>query len=369
MGFFDKVLKVAGGAMDVGGEVLKGAGKVAGGVVDGMGSVARGAGNVAGHTIAVAGEYLFSAGASTINGAKYLKDGTVATIDIATDTLIPNKKFMKDEIEAVKKAGNRYNHQVTSTQKNALALHEVRTGSGRRITKSVEVYINSLANTPKNLNKAVSEYKAEYVSFDYTIEKIAKKVDEVNDSFKSVGGGGTLAGVGVAAFAPSAAMAFATTFGTASTGAAISSLSGAAANSAALAWLGNGAVVAGGGGMVAGNSLLAMAGPIGWTIGGLALIGSGYMMNQKCLENANGAMEARKTIENHAAKLKTTNAKISGHIDLTSKHIMGIKDLLKMLKQNAPPDYRNFTNDQKLQIGSLVNHITALSGLLNQRIE
>ncbi len=51
-------------------------------------------------------------------------------------------------------------------------------------------------------------------------------------------------------------MGIATTFGTASTGTAISSLSGAAATNAATAWLGGGALAAGGGGMAAGAAVL-----------------------------------------------------------------------------------------------------------------
>ena len=70
---------------------------------------------------------------------------------------------------------------------------------------------------------------------------------------------GAMAGAGIAAFGPTAAMAVATTFGTASTGTAIATLSGAAATNAALAWLGGGALAVGGGGMAAGEAFLAMA--------------------------------------------------------------------------------------------------------------
>lgn len=45
-------------------------------------------------------------------------------------------------------------------------------------------------------------------------------------------------------------------FGAASTGTAISSLSGAAATNATLAWLGGGSLAAGGGGMAAGTAVL-----------------------------------------------------------------------------------------------------------------
>ena len=63
----------------------------------------------------------------------------------------------------------------------------------------------------------------------------------------------------------------ATTFGTASTGTAISSLSGAVATKAALAWLGGGALSAGGAGIAGGQALLALAGPIGWGIAGTSV--------------------------------------------------------------------------------------------------
>lgn len=52
------------------------------------------------------------------------------------------------------------------------------------------------------------------------------------------------------------AMWVATTWGTAGTGTAISSLSGAAASNAAMAWLGGGTVASGGGGMAAGAAVL-----------------------------------------------------------------------------------------------------------------
>lgn len=59
-------------------------------------------------------------------------------------------------------------------------------------------------------------------------------------------------GLGTAALAGIGTVGLAQAVGTASTGAAISSLSGAAATNATWAWLGGGSIAAGGGGMVAG---------------------------------------------------------------------------------------------------------------------
>ncbi|MCY3877029.1 MAG: hypothetical protein OXF88_22400 [Rhodobacteraceae bacterium] len=57
--------------------------------------------------------------------------------------------------------------------------------------------------------------------------------------------------------APAAVYTLAASFGTASTGTAISTLSGAAATKATLAWLGGGAVAAGGLGIAGGGIVLA----------------------------------------------------------------------------------------------------------------
>ena len=74
-----------------------------------------------------------------------------------------------------------------------------------------------------------------------------------------VGGlvGGTAGGAALGGAAAASAYAAVSAFGTASTGAAISGLTGIAARNATLAWLGGGSLAAGGGGIVAGAATLA----------------------------------------------------------------------------------------------------------------
>lgn len=112
-----------------------------------------------------------------------------------------------------------------------------------------------------------------------------QQVEKINETYKAaeikiIGGGaiGVSAGTTVAVMGPSIAMGVATTFGTASTGTAISTLSGAAASNAAMAWLGGGALTAGGGGIAAGNVFLGLTGPIGWSIIGFGIISTGIMV-------------------------------------------------------------------------------------------
>lgn len=82
----------------------------------------------------------------------------------------------------------------------------------------------------------------------------------------------TIASGTAAAATSTGLMAIATTWGTASTGTAISGLSGAAANSAALAWLGGGATATGGGGVAVGTAVVFA----GAAVAAIIVAGVGY---------------------------------------------------------------------------------------------
>jgi hypothetical protein len=163
-------------------------------------------------------------------------------------------------------------------------------------------------------------------------------------------------------------MAIATTFGTASTGAAISTLSGAAATNAALAWLGGGALAAGGGGMAAGNALLALAGPVGWAIGGVALAGGALFANQKNAEIAEKATQETVKIKTATKQLSAAEQEIDNLLKLTRQHASGVGLQLERLTKEAPKDYCKFTPAQKETLAALINNIQSLSKLLNQKI-
>ncbi len=122
---------------------------------------------------------------------------------------------------------------------------------------------------------------------------------------------------------PTVAMGVATTFGVASTGTAISALSGAAATNAALAWLGGGALAVGGGGMAAGEAFLALAGPVGWAIAGVSLIASGLFFwksssDKKRLESIFTAISER-DIKSYELAVVELKERISRIIDENAK--------------------------------------------------
>lgn len=158
-------------------------------------------------------------------------------------------------------------------------------------------------------------------------------------------------------------MGVATTFGVASTGTAISALSGAAATNAALAWLGGGALAAGGGGMAAGSAFLALAGPIGWTIAGLSIIASGLMFfktkgDKERLENVYTLISNR-DVKSYELAIVELSERIKRIIDETGKLEEAVIKI-----ETFGTDYSQMTEEQQYELGAYVNLMEAATKLL-----
>ncbi|MBD2100260.1 hypothetical protein [Leptolyngbya sp. FACHB-261] len=279
-----------------------------------------------------------------------------------------NQDLKKRAFSELNAANQEYQKVAAQVTKQAEELHRLRVNTSKQVIEASEAYINTLSNSPKEFDKSVAEFKIEYKKFTQVIRDIETQAKEKANLGNSGAGAGIVAGVGVAALGPTAAMAIATTFGTASTGTAIATLSGAAATNAALAWLGGGALAAGGSGMAGGQVLLAMTGPIGWTIGGLALAGSAVWMDSENKKSAQKAFEEAARIRGEIAKLKTVGQEVSNLIGLTRQHADGVLEQLLTLKQNAPSDYRQFSQALKNELATLINNIRSLSQLLNKKM-
>ncbi len=155
---------------------------------------------------------------------------------------------------------------------------------------NIQEIFDAIRNIPNEEKLECEKLKKIRLNWKQQAEKIESDYKAVAIKNAGAGSVGVGAGVAVVTLGPAAVMGIATTFGVASTGTAISIISGAAATNAALAWLGGGALAAGGGGMAAGNAFLALAGPIGWAIAGAAFITSGLMFwksasDKKKIEN------------------------------------------------------------------------------------
>lgn len=281
-----------------------------------------------------------------------------------------NADYKKEALAAYEKEGKVYKQKYEETIENVSMLHSHKE-SACTLLKKVEDYFNHLKNKPYEFEKVIEEISVRRRNFEVELNELKLESKQADKTFGSMAGAGALAGGGVAAFGPTAAMAIATTFGTASTGTAIATLSGAAATNAALAWLGGGALVAGGGGIAAGNALLAMAGPVGWAIGGIGLIGGGLLYNNKNKEIAQKAKRETTKLKEERDKINRINTKVQLEIKAIVPEINGIKDNLNYMFDTRYNDFNSIKRNKEAYhtIIILKNTSEALSKRIVEKIE
>ncbi len=281
-----------------------------------------------------------------------------------------NAKLRKNAIDNYNAAVERYEKVANDLGENTDVLYKERK-KALMLVKLVEERINQLANTPKEFKVTLQKIEIEVENFKTKQQEIKKAEVEAKAAAGGSGAGATLStlGVAVATMGPTAAMGIATTFGVASTGTAISTLSGAAATNAALAWLGGGALAAGGGGMSAGSAFLALAGPVGWTIAGVMLagsVGSGLFASYKNKETAKKLILERENLEKIIRKFNTMNSEVKALLETTNTQIAGVTKVEKAL---IGSDYSQFSKDEKIQVGLLVNSTLTLAQLVNKELK
>lgn len=372
--FADNIVKEAGKVLnDVGSatsEALNEASKFTGEVitesVKTIGEVSSQVGNVVSDVsekaVGVAGDVahqITNVTSETFNEAGKIANNTKEQIE-SVDLF--NSKLRQEAVDGYNEAISCYNEEADSLANKSIELYQVR-DKAIKVVKIVEERINKLANKPKEFETKLEAIDVEIQNFEDKQIAISQSIKEAELASGSTAATASLSalGVTVATLGPTAAMGVATTFGVASTGTAISSLSGAAANSAALAWLGGGSVAAG-------NAFLALAGPVGWGIAGAMLtasIGAGVVANRKNEEVAKEAMEEQKKVELLARQLKEKVIEVTELIELTEKQTEGI--YLANLSLTGM-DYSLFTEDEKYQAGALVNSTLSLTAMVNKEI-
>lgn len=231
----------------------------------------------------------------------------------------------------------------------------------------VEMLVNSIANTPKSYETDFEEIEVHKKEFLESEDFAQKDLEAARKSATGVGMGFT-AGATVASIAPTAAMWVATTFGTASTGTAISTLSGAAASKAALAWLGGGAIAAGGGGTAAGSALIALAGPIGWSIAGATLLTSVVLFSKQKSKNREAKEEELGALKENAAQVKGLDAKISALLEETSSLRERLIKLYADSLEFYQADFLSLSEIQQTKVATLVNNTMTSAALLSKHV-
>lgn len=265
------------------------------------------------------------------------------------------KSKLKKEAETVKSLVKETNAKIEELGSHDRDLYQA--------LVQIQEQFDKIRNVPSDKQleyqtiKKVSMTWKQHVDRIESDYEIAKKTD--------IGGGaaGASLGIGVAAFGPTAAMGIATTYGVASTGTLISSLSGAAATNAALAWLGGGALSAGGGGMVAGEALLGLAGPVGWAIAGISIISS-IVLFWKAKSQRNRLTDIFLLISHRDQNsYKQAIVELNERIKRIKNETFKLQEAINSIKKFGT-DYNLMSESQQYILGSFVNLMNASTQLL-----
>ena len=302
-----------------------------------------------------------------VNGKRELGEAKVAVSDF-----VGKIRGISDEDpdlkldDILKSSISLYNDAYTTLNDYGVTLYNERTRAVDLI-EYIEYLVNSIANRPKEFDRDISQIKINRKKFKDICDFTKEELESVKKTALGAGVGVT-AGAAIVSVVPSVAMWVATTFGTASTGVAISTLSGAAATNAALAWLGGGAVAVSGGGMAAGNALLALAGPVGWTIAGASVLTSVVLFSSNKFKMYEKKKEEIETVRKNTTSVKETSAKVKALLNETVK----LRQLLNEYYIDCISLYNsNFASlpySQQMKLGTLVNNAKSLSVALAKTV-
>ena len=276
------------------------------------------------------------------------KDTVIDVKDNITDKLTELDRMLEDSV-------TEYNDTYTLMNDKGVKLFVERS----RAVDSIS-FVEGFVNKPKAFAADFEEIMSNRKQFTEACDFAERELMNARKAAAGAGAG-LAAGASVAFMAPTAAMWVATTFGTASTGAAISTLSGAAATNAALAWLGGGALAAGGHGVAGGPALLAMAGPIGWTLAGATLLSSILVLSTKKIKLNKEKNEEIQAVKENIERVREMDAKIGAVLDETTEIRNGLNRQYAEAVNLYGADYQSLNEDEKMLLGALVNNTKSLA--------
>jgi len=299
-------------------------------------------------------------GSALFEKAGDIKDVAMDTKDDIKDKLAELDRMLEQSIKE-------YNDAYMLMNDKGIRLFVERSRAADSIS-FVEGLINSIANSPKSFETDFEEIKINRSEFIESCEFAAKEADYAQKAAGNAGNG-FVAGATFAIVAPNAAMWIATTFGTASTGAAISTLSGAAASNAALAWLGGGALAAGGSGIAGGNALLALAGPVGWTIAGATILTSIVLFAGKKVKLNKQKSEEIEDVKRNTEAIKQVDAQVGEILTMTASVRTNLNNEYAKCLSAFGKDYLSLNEEEKTALGTLVNNTKSLSALFTKKAD
>ncbi|MGW5571465.1 hypothetical protein ACWEVD_09720 [Nocardia thailandica] len=128
-------------------------------------------------------------------------------------------------------------------------------------------------------------------------------------------------------------------------------------------------MAAGGGGTAAGTTLLALAGPIGWTIAGATLLASIALFAKKKFENREAKNEALSAIKRNTALVRGMDAQIQDLLRRTTAIREGLVRSYGEALVHFRADFQALTPAERSTLAALVNNTKSCAAMLSVRVE
>lgn len=233
------------------------------------------------------------------------------------------------------------------------------------LLNSIESSLKSIANIPISFDKHLTDISTSKRNFNETLLNINVHTTAVQNAelFNSIAKASSPL---IKECAPDIAM-WVTTFGKASTGKAISELSGIARTNAQLAILGGGAKRIGGKGIEGGKAFLAIVGPLAEV--SILGISTATIVFIRCRENIQLSKRADGEAENirHAtSQLVSSIKKIKLLIMQTKEQLDTCTQLLAYVTEH--PEFSASSHENSQNLEHLVNSSQKLATLINQTV-
>jgi hypothetical protein len=239
----------------------------------------------------------------------------------AADDGISNIKKAKETVE---RAQRKYNRKKEEVENQLKVVNKTLSQLGELYSEIYTKDFKELVNFLKKLGSEL-EIKDLPAEFNYWQQELPNLENSINVFEKAIEGAvkGVVKGGLTAVLTHAAVTGLAIQIGTASTGTALASLSGAALENALLAWFGGGSLAAGGLGMAGGAFVL------GGIVAGPALLIGGITLSKKGEEALTQAKEFEQKVEREIAKqtIFEKNLKLVG--EKAREEISILKELRK----------------------------------------
>ena len=262
-----------------------------------------------------------------------------AGIAVASGVVTIGQTFVTKSLQkSYKEAYSRAEASQNALQRKAKEFNEQAADYGRVKIAAAED-LQAAVEFLKKARMKHREFSVAATDLDWTaqVERLELQTEALKTALLTAGGGLTATG---AAVAPAGIYAAVGLFGTASTGTAISSLSGAAFHSAKMAWIGR-AVTLGSGGMAAGSTALTAV-SIGFNLITLPLsLGAAFWSVKKgkeIKEKVTAELAKIAAAETDIARQNAAFDAVAYQIEIGKKTLQSAQNSLRQGLEQSDPD-------------------------------